>query len=169
MEPQLKVLIDTNVWADKYLLDRKLASVSSALIELCTDDDVALLYPLRSLHDIFWQVTRDAKRWVRKSYGNVSEQWAHVINDRAWDCVNNMMEVGAPVGADGSDVWIAQHLREIHPDFEDDMVLAAARRAQVDYLVTSDRQLIQKATVAALTPQDMLAVLRMRHARRRQG
>ena len=42
------------------------------------------------------------------------------------------------------------------------MVLAAAERAKVDYLVTSDKQLIQKATVAALTPQDMLSVLELR-------
>jgi predicted nucleic acid-binding protein len=75
-----------------------------------------------------------------------------------------MMEVGAPVGADVSDVWIAQHLRDMHPDFEDDMVLAAARRAGVDYLVTSDRQLIQKADVVALTPEDMLTVLRNQRA-----
>lgn len=71
-----------------------------------------------------------------------------------------MMDVGVPVGADGSDVWIAQHLRGVHADFEDDMVLAAAMRAKPDYLITSDRQLIQKSTVAALTPEDMLTVLR---------
>ncbi|MDO4404696.1 MAG: PIN domain-containing protein [Atopobiaceae bacterium] len=165
MDNQLKVLIDTNVWIDKYLMDRKLSGVSKSLLTLCIDDDIAVLYPLRSLHDVFWQVARDVERWVRQSYGDVSEQWAHVVNERAWDCINNMMEVGTPVGADGSDVWVAQHLREIHPDFEDNMVLAAAERAQVDYLVTSDTKLIQKATVAALTPQDMLVVLKIRRAR----
>lgn len=39
------------------------------------------------------------------------------------------------------------------------MVLAAAQRAEADYLVTSDRALIQRATVAALAPGDMTAVL----------
>ena len=41
------------------------------------------------------------------------------------------------------------------------MVLAAADRAKPDYVVTSDRKLIQKATVAALTPEDALKVLDM--------
>jgi predicted nucleic acid-binding protein len=39
------------------------------------------------------------------------------------------------------------------------MVLAAAQRAQADYIVTSDRGLIQHATTAALTPADMLALI----------
>ena len=38
----------------------------------------------------------------------------------------------------------------------------AAERAHEDYLVTSDKQLIQKATVPALTPADMTALLETR-------
>ena len=40
--------------------------------------------------------------------------------------------------------------------------LAVAKRAKVDYLATSDRRLIQKPAVPVLTPQDMLALLRLR-------
>ena len=43
-----------------------------------------------------------------------------------------------------------------------DAVLAAAERAHVDYLVTSDRQLIQKATVPALAPKDTTALFEVR-------
>ena len=162
MKSQLKVLVDTSIWLDKYLMDRKGAAAANELLALCVAEDVALLYPLHALHDVFWQVSADIKGWVQQSYGDMSEHWEPVINGRAWDCVDNMTELGAPVGADGSDVWIARHLREINTDFEDNMVLAAAERAKADYLVTRDKHLIQKATVAALTPEGMLAVLRMR-------
>lgn len=158
----LIVLLDTNVWLDRYLPSRPRYSLVKELLDLCVNEGATILYPLRALQDVFYQVTRDSKAWVRESYGALSEPYAHAINGLAWDCINSMMEAGAPVGADGSDVWIAQHLRNVHTDFEDNMVLAAAMRAKADYLVTSDQQLIQKATVAALTPQDMLEVLRMR-------
>lgn len=157
---QLKMLVDTNVWLDKYIPDRPFAETSQRLLTYGARQDVAILYPLRALNDVFWHVTRDRKRWLTREYGSLTEASAHAANGDAWSCVNNMMEIGCPVGADGSDVWIAQHLRNLHSDFEDDMVLAAAKRAEVDYLVTSDKRLIQKATVAALTPKDMLEVLK---------
>lgn len=163
---QTKVLADTNLWLDKYIPHRPTSEASSEVLRLCVRDDIALLFPLRSLADVFWQVTRDRKNWLRKEYGKIAEKHSHAVNADAWACIDNMMEVGTPVGANVSDVWIAQHLRDKHPDFEDDMVLAAAQRAGVDYLVTSDRQLIQKADVVALTPEEMLAVLRERQALR---
>jgi predicted nucleic acid-binding protein len=61
---------------------------------------------------------------------------------------------------DNSDVWLARKYRTLHDDFEDNFILAAAERAKVDFLVTSDQSLLRKATVAALSPQDMLAVLK---------
>lgn len=159
---QIKMLVDTNVWLDNYIPDRPLAEDSRRLLTYGVQQDVAVLYPLRALNDVFWHVTRDRKRWAIKEYGKLSEAFARAINSEAWDCVKSMTETGCPVGADVSDVFVAQHLQDIHNDFEDDMVLAAAKRASVDYLVTSDRRLIQKSIVPALTPQDMLAVLRLR-------
>lgn len=99
---------------------------------------------------------------MREGKGDRSKAYAKAINTFAWDCIDSMVEVGTPVGADIGDVWLARHMRDIHSDFEDDMVLAAAERARASHLVTSDRKLIQKSTVAAFTPEDMLKVLRMR-------
>ena len=39
------------------------------------------------------------------------------------------------------------------------MVLAAAKRCEADYPVTSDAHLIQKANVAAYVPSDMAKLL----------
>lgn len=41
----------------------------------------------------------------------------------------------------------------LHRDYEDNLVLAACKRAQVDYLVTNDRKLLEHADLAAKTPR----------------
>lgn len=156
------LLVDTNVWLDRFMPRRPRFALAKELFDFCVREEVTLLFPMHALNDVFYQVSRDGKAWLRESYGVLPERYVPAITAQAWSCVEGMLEVGAPVGADVSDVWVAQHLRDIHGDFEDDMVLAAAERARVDYLVTSDQRLIQKATVAALAPQDMLAVLRLR-------
>lgn len=158
--PSRKILLDTNVWLDKYIPTRPGAETARQLLSACVMSDAAVLFPLRALNDVYWQVKRHAKTWIRDAYGDITEAFAAAADTGAWECIDNMMELGAPIGADVTDVWTAQRLRSVHADFEDDMVVAAAKRAEVDYLVTSDRQLIYKATVPALTPQDMLALLR---------
>lgn len=85
---------------------------------------------------------------------------ARAIAEIAWGCVDNLCEFATAVGLDNSDVWLARKYRTLHDDFEDNFILAAAERAKVDFLVTSDQSLLRKATVAALSPQDMLAVLK---------
>ena len=156
------LLMDTNVWLDRFLPNRPGFVVAKELIDLCIEQDVTILYPLRALNDVFWQVQASNKKWVREGKGDRIEAYAKAINSFAWDCIDSMVEVGTPVGVDVGDVWLARHMRDIHSDFEDDMVLAAAERAHASYLVTSDRKLIQKSTVAAFTPEDMLKVLHMR-------
>ena len=162
----ISLLIDTNVWLDRFLPGRSRHVVAGDLIDLCIEEGVTILYPMRALQDVYWQVIVSNKRWVRESKSDLSEGYAKAINGFAWDCLDAMAEIGAPVGADLTDVWLARHLRDLHPDFEDDMVLAAAERAKVDYLITSDRALIHKATVAALTPEDALVMLRARQKMR---
>ena len=74
-----------------------------------------------------------------------------------------MREVATAVGADNSDVWLASKWEPLHGDIGDNLVLAAAKRAQADYVVTSDRQLLSHAAlvgVVAVPSEDMLAVLK---------
>lgn len=78
----------------------------------------------------------------------------------AWACVDRMRDFAVAVGADESDVWLASKYRSFNWDLEDNMVLAAAKRANVDYLATNDKDLIAKATVAALAPADLVKLIR---------
>lgn len=156
---QLRVLIDTNVWLDKFLPGRSGGELASRLLARCAADDIAAMYPSRAAQDVFFQVKVHLKQGLRAEGLALSEEWAHAINEQAWDAVYAMRELATVAGLNEGDLWLACKYHDLHPDLEDDLVLAAANRVQADYLVTSDRQLIAKSTVAALTSQDMLAVL----------
>ena len=56
-----------------------------------------------------------------------------------------MRKQATAVGADESDLWTACNLRSVHNDLEDNLVVAAAQRADATYLVTNDEALIKHA------------------------
>ena len=63
------------------------------------------------------------------------------------------------VGADESDVWLAKKHRGVHGDFEGNLVVAAALRADADYIVTNDEDLLKHSPVATVTPQAFVALM----------
>ena len=70
-----------------------------------------------------------------------------------------MREIATAVGADDSDLWLACKYKPTLGDLEDNLVLAAAERAQVDFIVTGDEQLICKSTRNVYMPADALSFL----------
>lgn len=119
-----------------------------------------LLYPVHIIPNVFYLAFIDVKRLLR---GQGSDELvAKAARTTAWEYVNSMREIATAVAADNSDVWLASKWESLHGDIEDNLVLAAAKRAQADYVVTSDRQLLSHAAlagVAAVSPEDMRAVL----------
>ena len=158
----LRLLLDTNVLLDEYLPMRPGSQVSRTLLCTAQEQGLDLLYPARVLVDIHYQIASTLKRLVRAERGVLSESDAQSIQRIAWSCIDNLCEFATAVGLDESDIWLARKYRRFNGDFEDNFVLAAAERAQVDYLVTSDQKLLRKATVAALSPADMLSLLEAR-------
>lgn len=156
----LRILLDTNVLLDEFLPQRKGSQVSRELIVCAQERGDALLYPARALVDVHYQIAATIKALAREERGELSESDAAAAQRIAWGCIDNLCEWATAVGVDEADVWLARKYRSFNGDFEDNFVLAAAERASADYLVTSDSQLLRKATVAALAPADMLALLR---------
>lgn len=157
-----RVLLDTNVWLDAFLPDRAAGSVARGLISSLLRFKVDLLYPVHVITDVFYLSYIDIKRLLRGQ--GPDELVAQAARTSAWEYVNSMREMATAVGADGSDVWLASKWEQVHGDVEDNMVLAAAKRAKADYLVTGDKKLLSHAAlagVAAISPEDMLGVLRM--------
>ena len=155
-----RVLLDTNVWLDAFLPRRAAGSAARELIAYALQHNVELLYPVHIVPDVFYLSFIAIKRSLQGQ--GPDELVAQAARTTAWEYVNTMHEIATAVGADGSDVWLASKWEHLHPDVEDNMVLAAAKRAKTDYVVTGDKQLLAHAPlagVAAVLPQDMLDVL----------
>ena len=155
----LLIVVDTNVWLDLYLPHRAGREDARHFVERAIACGASLLFTIQTANDVFARVSINAKRWVREGKGEIDENYARAIKGLAWDCVASMRELGTAVGADDSDLWLAQKYRKLHDDFEDDLILAACTRVSADYLVTNDAKLLRHAPVAALTPSDVCVLL----------
>ena len=96
---------------------------------------------------------------VRTEKGAVSETDAVFARAFAWRCLENIRSFATAVGIDEADLWLASKYRSVGPDFEDNVLLAAAQRSSADYLVTWDAALLRTPTVCTATPTEMLAFI----------
>lgn len=156
---QLYLVVDTNVWVDYFLGFRPRSAEARSFMEAARLAGAQILYPIGILQDVFAILMVELKRSVQAD-SVISESDIHAFRHLAWGCVDAMREIACSVGADESDAWLACKYRTVNWDLEDNMVIAAAKRIQADYLVTSDKELIAKAPIAALTPADMCEVLK---------
>ena len=156
----ISLLIDTNVWLDVLMPSRPGHATAIDLLRVAVELDCQLLYPVRVLADVYYMVRHEAKEYLRAGKDALSEADARACNDHVWDCIENMRQLACAVGADESDVWLAAKYRSLHNDLEDDFVFATAQRVRPTYLISSDKTLVRKAPVAALSPVDALALLR---------
>lgn len=154
------VLLDTNVWLDAFDGARRCSREACELIDVCERMGIELLYAAGSAKDVCYLIGASLKRQARAEEGELSEGQARAIATYAAACVANMADIATAVGMDASDIWLARKYQRIHPDFEDCLVLAAAHRAHADYLATNDKVLMRHATVAALSVEDCLALIR---------
>lgn len=150
------ILVDTNVWLDQYLPARPHKEESQAFLDSALAQGIELAYPASIIKDVFYLVTNECKRIVRAETGTLSESDALSIQRLAWGVVDNMQEVATPVGMDLADVWLASKWRRVDADLEDNLVRAAAKRANADLLVTWDKVMLSKAVVPTLTPADAI-------------
>lgn len=155
----IQILLDTGVWLDFFISGRAGSATAIRLVRDAVGRGVRLLYPARAVCDLFYEIRRDAANWVRSSASEVSRDDLRACQDYAWACLEDLREMADAVAVDDSDIWVALRYRTLSEDLEGNFVLAAAQRSGADYLVTTDRVLLAKATVAALAPQDMLKVL----------
>ena len=159
---QLAIMLDTSVWLDYFIQGRDGSATAVRLVREAVEHNARLLYPARIMSDLFLEIRRDAASWVRASTDEVSRETARACHDYAWGCMEDLHELAEAVETDEASVEMALRFRSLSEDLEDNFVLVAAQRAAVDYLVTCDRVLLAKATVPALGPQDMMAVLEAR-------
>lgn len=114
--------------------------------------------------DLFFLLCQETKRYLREHGKPVDERFAAAVRESAWSSVRNVMGLSLIVPVGQNEALRAMTYRDLHDDFEDDLLLAAAARVDADYVVTSDRALLRHAPVACLDPADMRALLRARAA-----
>lgn len=152
------LLLDTCVWLDAFLGSRQGHDDACRLLDLLRQSGDTPLVAITSLKDVYYLVPMTLKRDAMNSPEGVSPQHA-VTNEIAWGCIANMLECATPVALDYADIWLATKLRSLHEDFEDDVIVASLRRANADYLVTDDAELIRHFPDDAMSVADAIALL----------
>ena len=153
------ILVDTGVWLDMYIPNRKGADDAIRLIDIAQEQSASLAFASHTCLDVFQKVSFEQKAWVRK-HGALTERWATAIKRYAWDCVNDMQDIATAIPVDSNDLYLACRYRDQHDDLEDDLILAACKKAQANYLVTSDKKLLAHAPIEALTTSEMTRLLK---------
>ena len=155
-----KIVLDTNVAVD-YLMGREPGcSECAQLLLMHAACQHAVYVSSLSLKDAYYLVGMQLKRMERLASGALDEGKARAANEIAWTCVTSLVNntLILPVGRVES--LQALTYRTVHADFEDDLIVAAARSINADFLVTNDAALLRHAPIACLSSSDMLALLR---------
>lgn len=154
-----KILLDTNALVD-FLLGREPGCSACKRIIALSDSSKQVLYvSSTSVKDAYYLVRSGLKRAERNVSGSVDERQARAISEVAWACVRQVLDTALVVPIGRGECFDAVTMKVLHDDFEDDLILAAAREVKADFLVTSDEKLMKHAPVACLTPMDMAALL----------
>lgn len=154
MKP-VALMLDTNVWVNSQLGASVGHEDARGLIVEALEQGIRLGIAPHSLASVFNIVHRYLKRTAADGKA-LDETTAAAAKEAAWGVVNNIMEYAEVIGSDYSDAHIAALHKKVHDDFEDDLVIAAARRMRADLLVTDDLALVKHAPIPAMTTEDAL-------------
>ena len=138
------VLLDTNVWLDYFMGEGPYLDDISQIIARADKGSVSLLYAPTTAKDLFYLIPRR----LRRRGGDADATYAPA----AWACLNRMMEIAAAAPLSFPECELARMLRKDFPDFEDNLIIAAAETADADYIVTQDRAFIKQAPEVCITP-----------------
>ena len=153
------VVVDTNVWLD-YLLGRRANHESAQhFIVEARRRDLPLVIPSNSLKDVFFLFQQQLKAANRADGRQTPEAAAAAARKAAWAAVDFIMEMAAVGPSDQSDAWVASRYRDVHGDYEDNLVIACAMRLDACLLVTNDAELAMRAPVATMNTDDALAFI----------
>lgn len=159
MKANPSIFVDTNVWLDRYLPDAPTSDACASFFTYAQLHELDLYYSTPLIKDAFYIFRQRTKRLLAASGVVLTVDISASIDDTAWSIVSDIRRVGKLATLGAHDLDFAEGLRPVHGDYEDDLIIAAARRAHVDYLVTNDKKLALHSLVTAFDPTTMLAVL----------
>ena len=150
------LLLDTNVWLD-YELGTERADTIMKLLREAHRHGARIGIAAHSLKDVFTIVERRLKQLNREQMRSVRAHMPEhhtgpAARSVAWGVVEHILQFAEVVGTDYMDAHMAVKDRVFHDYYEDNLVVAAARRMDADLLVTSDVALQKHAPVPTLSP-----------------
>lgn len=146
-----RLLVDTNVWLDYYLQEGAFDE-ARRLVEAAEAGKIDLLYAPTTAKDAFYILPR---RLARRNANGVNVSFAPA----AWACVEHMMQVATASPLSLAECEMARMLGKRMPDLEDNLIIASGETAGVDYVVTSDRRMLEAMPEVCLTPARALEMI----------
>ena len=158
----LTLLLDTNVILDYFIRRNERNAATMELFGLAdAREDVVLYVASLSLKDAYYLLERFLKREAA-TQGRVSEGVAAAAREAAWGCVKQLLGHVLVVSVGWDEVLEACALRRVHDDFEDDLVLAAAMKADADCIVTNDARFERHIPQVSLNVEQALELVKQR-------
>ena len=163
------IFVDTNVWLDYYLAERPYHASACQLIDYVVAHGLVMYSCIPSLKDLYFLYQRQRKREIREALGDVSPEQTEAISSHAWQIIREVRQIATFVTLDAIDIDYAIGLQHIHNDFEDNLILAATRRAYADFLVTNDVKFRNHSPILAFDSTTMFTVLEAQRQTRAFG
>lgn len=153
----LSLLVDTNVWVD-FILGREGASSVLKMLNAASEDEDPIAVTTSIMKDAFFIIGATIKRKAREE--GVSESAFQDVSvaakEVAWSSLMTIQRFSIMLNQGFQEHLEAMTLRDVHNDYEDDLLLATAKSAKIDYLITNDKGLLSNKVVPALSPQAYL-------------
>ena len=157
----IKILADTNFWLDYYLVRNERHVAAMSFVKRASESEGVALYAASlSIKDAAYLLAQKMKAYARQDGRDLTDEVIAAAREAAWGCVRSMSSLAIiiPVGYD--EVMQAFTYREVHDDFEDDLILGAAARARVDYVLTRDQGLARHSPVRCIDVEEALTLVR---------
>lgn len=150
------LMLDTCVWVNSQIGTNSGHEAARSLIIAALRQDMTLGIAPHSLASVFYIVHRHLRRLDAADNAAISGDSLAAAKETAWGVINSITEYATVIGANGSDARIATLYKSVHDDFEDNLVIAAARRMKADLIVSDDQQFVLHSPLPAMTAEDAL-------------
>ena len=154
------LFLDANVWVSYALAQEPYAQAIHRLVGLAGRYNITLAYAPSSLRDVFYMVPRTLRRDAIAA-GTYREGTS--FKPAAWDSVKKITEIAVAVPQSLVECELAYSLRNVHSDFEDNLVFAAAETCNADYIVTTDEDFLKHYAPACITPEQAAHLIEVNH------
>ncbi|WEV64593.1 PIN domain-containing protein [Bifidobacterium sp. ESL0732] len=156
-ETKRNIVFDTTILIDIVMHRSLRESTALKLMDACADSNLNPMCVSLSLKDVDYVVKVNTKRDFKDAMAGVERATVQqLVAQIGWNSVKSIMEVCEVAAVDGEVCKNALKLRSAHPDYEDDLIVAASRQADADMVVTGDQDLIKHFPDLCVSVEDAL-------------